>query len=138
MRFNPYLMFDGQCEEAFRFYEKCFGGKILFLMTYEDSHMAAQVPPEAAGKILHAGLAVGDGVALEGSDAMPGQHQKQHIFAVMLRPKDSAEAERVFNALAEQGSVQIPMAETFWALRFGKVTDRFGVPWLINCERAAA
>ena len=138
MRLNPYLMFDGRCEEAFRFYEQCFGGKIVFIMTYEDSPVAGQIPPGTAKKIFHAGLAIGDGIALEGSDAMPGQYKHQQIFAVMLRPKDSAEAERIFKALAEEGSVQIPMAETFWALRFGKVTDRFGVPWLVNCERPAA
>jgi PhnB protein len=126
MFLNPYLMFDGQCEEAFKFYETCFTGRIIFMMTYEGSPMASQMPAEVGKRILHAGLAVGDGVALEGSDAMPGQYKKQQIFAVMVRPNDSAEAERIFNALAEEGTVQIPMAETFWALRFGKVTDRFG------------
>jgi PhnB protein len=131
-------MFDGQCEEAFKFYEQCFTGKIVFMMTYEGSPMASQTPPEAGKRILHAGLAIGEGVALEGSDAMPGQYKKQQIFAVMLRAKDSAEAERVFSSLAEGGTVQIPMGQTFWALRFGKVTDRFGVPWLINCEKATA
>ncbi|HEY6346982.1 MAG TPA: VOC family protein [Bryobacteraceae bacterium] len=138
MLLNPYLMFDGQREEAFKFYEKCFGGKIIFMMRYEASPVASQTPPEVGKRILHAGLAVGDGVALEGSDAMPGQYKKQQIFAVMLRPHDSSEAERIFKALAEEGTVQIPMEETFWAVRFGKVTDRFGVPWLINCEKPAA
>lgn len=137
MLLNPYLMFDGQCEEAFKFYERCFAGKIIFMMRYEDSPMAPQIPPEAGKKVLHAGLAIGGGVALEGSDAMPGQYKTQDIFAVMMRPKDSAEAERIFKTLAEEGTVQIPLAETFWALRFGKVTDRFGVPWLINCEKSA-
>jgi PhnB protein len=71
-------------------------------------------------------------------DAMPGEYKKPQSFCVMLRPKDASEAERIFNTLAENGTVQIPIAETFWALRFGKVVDRFGIPWLINCEKPAA
>jgi len=137
MLLNPYLSFDGQCEEAFKFYEKCLGGKITFMMTWEGSPMASQTPPGWDKKILHAGLAVGEGV-LEGSDALPGQYKKQRTFSVMLRPKDAGEAERIFKALEEEGMVQFPMNETFWALRFGMVVDRFGIPWLINCEKPAA
>ena len=98
--------------------------------------MAGQAPPGYAKKILHAGLASGDG-ALEGCDAPPGEYKKPQSFCVMLRPKDAAEAERLFKALAEEGTVQIPFGETFWALRFGMVVDRFGMPWLINCEKPA-
>jgi PhnB protein len=133
MSLNPYLYFDGHCEEAFRFYEKCLGGRITFMMTWEDSPMPVQAPAGWAKKILHVGLAAGAGV-LEGCDAMPGQYKKPESFCVMLRPTNAAEADRIFTALAEGGAVQIPIAETFWALRFGKVVDRFGVPWLVNCE----
>jgi PhnB protein len=136
MSLNPYLSFDGQCEAAFRFYEKCLGGKITFMMTWENSPMSGQTPPGWEKKILHAGLALGSG-SLDGSDAGPNQYKKPQGFAVMLRPKDSAEGERIFNALAEQGTVQIPFGGTFWAKAFGMVTDRFGVPWLINCENPA-
>jgi PhnB protein len=136
MSLNPYLYFDGQCEEAFKFYENCLRGKITFMMTYEDSPMAGQAPPGWAKKILHAGLASGDGV-LEGCDAGPGEYKKPQSFCVMLRPRDAVEAERIFKALAENGTVQIPFGETFWALRFGMVVDRFGMPWLINCEKPA-
>ena len=100
MSMNPYLYFDGQCEEAFRFYEKSFGGKITFMMAWKDSRMPGQAPPGWAEKILHAGLAASDGV-LEGCDAMPGQYKKPESFCVMLRPKDVAEADRIFKALAE-------------------------------------
>ena len=99
--------------------------------------MAGQAPPGWAKKILHAGLASGDGV-LEGCDAMPGEYKKPQGFRVMLKPMNAVEAERIFHALAEEGTVQIPIAETFWALRFGMVVDRFGIPWLINCEKHAA
>lgn len=137
MPLNPYLYFNGQCEEAFKFYEKCLGGKIIFMMTWEGSPMASQAPPGWANKILHAGLALDDGV-LEGCDAMPGEYKKPQSFCVMLKPKGTAEAEGIFHALAEDGTVKIPIAETFWALRFGMVVDRFGMPWLINCEKPAA
>ena len=137
MSLNPYLYFDGQCEEAFNFYEKCLGGKITFMMTWEGSPMASQAPPGWSKKILHAGLASDDGV-FEGCDAMPGEYKKPQSFCVMLRSKDASEAERIFNALAEDGTMQISIAQTFWALRFGMVVDRFGIPWLINCEKPAA
>ena len=74
---------------------------------------------------------------MEGCDAGPGEYKKPQSFCVMLRPKDAAEADLIFNALAEGGMVQIPIEETFWALRFGMVVDRFGVPWLVNCEKPA-
>ena len=99
--------------------------------------MASQAPPGWAKKILHAGLAFEDGV-LEGCDAMPGEYKKPQSFCVMFRPKDAKQAELIFSALAEDGAVKIPIAETFWALRSGKVVDRFGMPWLINCEKPAA
>ena len=92
--------------------------------------MAGQAPPGYAKKVLHAGLTLGDGV-LEGCDASPGEYKKPQSFCVMFRPKDAAEADRIFGALAEDGAVQIPIAETFWALRFGMVVDRFEMPWLI-------
>lgn len=134
MALSPYLYFDGQCEEAFRLYEKCLGGKITFMMTWDRSPSASQTPPGWAKKVLHAGLASGDGV-LEGCDAMPGEYKKPQSFRVMLRPKDAAEAERIFKALADDGTVQAPLQETFWALRYGTLIDRFGIPWLINSSR---
>jgi PhnB protein len=137
MSLNPYLYFNGQCEEAFTFYEKRLGGKITFMMRYEGSPVAGQGPEGYAKKVLHAGLALSDGL-LEGCDAPPGEYKKPQSFCVMFRPKDAAEADGIFNALAEGGSVRIPIGETFWALRFGMVVDRFGMPWLINFEKPAA
>jgi PhnB protein len=134
---TPYLSFNGQCEEAFKFYEKCFGGKITFSMKYGDSPMAEQAPPEWAKKIMHVTLALGDRV-LQGADAPPGQYQKPQGLTVALAMKDAAEADRIFKALEDRGVVGMPLQETFWALRFGAVTDRFGIPWMINCEKQAA
>jgi PhnB protein len=135
LKLVPYLSFNGQCEEAFKLYEKCLSGKITFLQTYGDSPMGQQTPPELHKRVMHVTLAVGDQV-LQGSDA-PGGYQKPQGFTVAISLNDAGEAERIFKALAENGTVQMPLEETFWALRFGMVIDRFGTPWMINCEKAA-
>ena len=136
MRLNPYLSFDGQCEAAFQFYEKVLGGKISMMMTWGNSPMAAHAPPGWSNKILHVTLLLGDQV-LQGADTPPDHYQKPQGFSVALNLAGAAEAERIFQALAEGGTVQMPIQETFWALRFGTVTDRFGTPWAINCEKPA-
>lgn len=135
MQLNPYLTFDGQCEKAFKFYERCLGGKIEAMITHRGSPMAQQSPPEWQDKILHARLTVGDEV-LMGSDGMPGCHEKASGFSVSLGIADPADAERIFNALSENGAVRMPLQQTFWALRFGMLVDQFGIPWMINCEQA--
>ena len=134
---TPYLSFNGQCEEAFKFYEKHLGGKISFMMTYGDSPMADQAPPEWKKKIMHVTLALDDYV-LQGADAPPGQYQKPQGFTISLGTDDAQEADRLFKALEENGVVGMPLQETFWALRFGAVTDQFGTPWMINCEKPAS
>ncbi len=136
MRLNPYLTFNGECEAAFKFYEKCLGGKITFMMPHEGTPVADQVPAEWRNKILHATLKVGDGV-LQGADVPPDHYEHPKGFSVKLDLKDPAEAERIFHALAENGKVQMPIQETFWAVRFGVLVDRFGIPWIINCGKAA-
>ena len=134
MEVIPYLSFNGQCEEAFRLYEKCFGGKILFMGTYGESPMAGEVPSGWGKKIMHATLAL-DGRILQGADAPPRQYQKPQGFSLSIRIGDAAEAERIFKTLAENGTVEMPLQETFWALRFGSLVDQFGTPWAINCEK---
>ena len=136
LQLTPYLVFNGQCEEAFRFYEKHLGGKISFMMTFADSPMADQAPPGWEKKIMHVTLTLGDHV-LQGSDAPPEQYHKPQGFTLSLGTSDAAEAERIFKVLEDKGAVGMPLQETFWALRFGMVTDQFGVPWMINCEKAA-
>ena len=136
MQISPYLAFDGQCEAAFRFYAACLGGRIEMMMTHGESPMADRSPPEARDRIMHAQLVVGDTV-LMASDGPPGHHQAMQGFSVSLMVGEPAEAERVFAALAEGGTVRMPLEETFWAMRFGMVTDRFGTPWMVNCERPA-
>jgi PhnB protein len=133
MRLNPHLSFDGQCEAAFGFCEKCLGGKIHLMLTYEDSPLAQQTPRAWGKNILHATLAFGEQV-LTGADVMEG-YQKPRGFSIILEIGEAAEADRIFTTLAEGGAVLMPLQETFWALRFGEVTDQFGTPWTINCGK---
>ncbi len=104
MSLNPYLGFAGNCEEAFTFYAKVLGAKILAMIKISETPMAESSPPDRKDKIVHA----------------------------------PEEAERVFNALAEGGKITMPIAETFWAKRFGTLIDRFGTAWMINCEKPAS
>jgi PhnB protein len=134
MRLNPYLYFNGQCEAAFKFYERCLGGKIVMMLTHEGTPAAEQVPPEWHKKILHARMIVGD-TTLMASDAPPGHQGEMKGFSVTLGIDDPAEAERIFQALAENGTVHMPIQKTFWAVRFGMLVDQFGTPWMINCEQ---
>src|SRR5579884_413908 len=134
---NPYLAFNGQCEEAFKFYEQCLGGKITAMMTNEASPMGAQMPPEARKKIMHACLEIGD-QRLMGGDAPAGHDSKPHGFCVSVHIADLAQAERVFQALSAQGTIQMPFQATFWSAGFGMLTDRFGIPWMVNCTKAGA
>jgi len=135
MQLNPYLTFDGQCEAAFQFYERCLGGKIVTMMNHEDSPIANQVPADWGKRIMHARLTVGDSV-LMGSDSPPEHYEEPKGFSVALQLKQPAEAERVFQALAEGGTVLMPIQQTFWATRFGMLVDRFAIPWMINCEQS--
>ncbi len=135
MKLNPQLVFSGQCEAAFKLYERCLGGKITFMLTWGNSPMADQVSAEWRDKIFHASLTVGDNV-LAGADPAPEQYEKPRGFSLLLGPDDPADAERIFHALAENGTVQMPIQKTFWSVAFGVVVDPFGIPWAINCEQA--
>jgi PhnB protein len=130
----PNLTFDGQCEAAFKFYEASLHGRTIFMMTYENTPIDLQTQSDWRGKISHATFALGD-FMFYGSDALPGQYQKPQGFALQFNLSDPAEAERIFKALAENGTIQMPLQETFWAFRFGVVVDQFSIPWLINCEK---
>ena len=132
MQLNPYLFFDGDCEAAFKFYAKVLDGEIETIMKGRDTPDAAQMPPGFEDKVMHAALAI-DGEMLMGSDAPTGRYNKPQGFAVSIQIPTPTEAERVFNALADGGTTQMPIAKTFWAQRFGMCVDRFGTHWMINC-----
>src|SRR3954447_17074965 len=111
MRMNPYLLFSGQCREAFQLYEKALGGKIVFMLTNGESPMADQTPPERRDQVMHATLNVGSAV-LMGSDAPPEHYTKPAGFSVTLNPEDPADAERLFKALSDGGTVKMPLQKT--------------------------
>jgi len=136
MELTSYLNFNGQCEAAFKFYEKALGGKIEAMIAHEGTPAADHVPADWRKKILHARLVVGD-QALMASDVPPDHYKKPQGFSVSIDVKTPAEAERVFRALEEGGAVTMQLQQTFWAARFGMVVDRFGTPWMINCGQAA-
>ncbi len=133
MKINTYLAFDGNCGEAFKFYEKCLGGKAE-LMKYGDSPMADQTPAGYEDKIMHAHLQVGD-QSLMGADSPVGMFHGNHGFSVSISVTDPAEAERIWAALSEGANVHMPLAKTFWSPAFGMLVDHFGIPWMVNCEQ---
>jgi PhnB protein len=134
MRVNPYLYYNGDCEAAFKFYESAIGGRIVAMMPYEGSPVVADTPAEWRSKIMHGRMEIAGNV-LMGGDAPPGRFVPQAGFSVSLNIDDPAEAERVYAALSEGGSVHMTLQETFWAERFAMFADKFGIPWMINCEK---
>jgi PhnB protein len=137
MEITPHLVFGGQCEEAFRFYERVLGGEALTMLSYGDSPMAEQVPLAWRHKIIHATLTL-PGAALTGADVLPEQYERPQGFYVLLGIGQPDEAERIFASLAHEGVVRMPLQQTFWSVRFGVVVDRFGVPWEVSCGQSAS
>ena len=132
MQLNPYLFFNGQCEAAFKFYEKCLDGKITAMLPHEGTPAAGQVSSDWQKKILHARIVIGDRV-LMASDAPPDRYHGTRGFSVSVGAGSPEEADRIFQALSENGTVQMPIQKTFFSARFGMLTDQFGIPWMINC-----
>jgi PhnB protein len=135
MNLGPHLHFRGNCREAFDFYAKLMRGKVVFCMTFGESPAAGEVPAALRDQVIHARLDFGDR-QLFGCDAPPERYQTPQGFNLMALVKEPAEADRLFNALSDNGSVTMPIATTFWSPRFGMCTDRFGIPWMVNCEPA--
>ncbi|MES2071231.1 MAG: VOC family protein [Pseudomonadota bacterium] len=136
MQLNPYLNFNGRCEEAFKFYEQRLGGKIQMIHKFGGSPMEDQCPPGWADKVMHVSMDL-NGQTLMGSDDGRPDFQGMKGFALSLNAKDVAEAERLFSALSENAEIQMPLQQTFWAARFGMLVDQFGTPWMVNCEQPA-
>jgi PhnB protein len=134
MQVNPYLAFNGKCEEALNLYAKVLNGKILFKMTNGESPMADKTPPEHRNRIMHATLQVGDRLIMA-ADAPPNYYTKPAGFSVSVNCKDIAEAERVYKALSEGGEVKMPLQKTFWSPGFGMFIDRFDIPWMVNVDQ---
>jgi PhnB protein len=136
MKIIAYLSFNGNCAEAFRYYEKHLRGKIEAMLPHEGTPAEEHVPANWKKKIMHAKLTVGD-AELMASDSPREHYQKPQGTGVSIHLDDAKEGERIFNALADGGSVTMPFSETFWAKGFGMCTDRFGTPWMVNCGNKA-
>jgi PhnB protein len=132
MQVNPYLHYNGNCEEAFRFYEKAIGAKIEVIMHVEGSPAAEQMPPEMAKKVLHAQMTI-DGEVVMASDAPPAHFEKMQGFSVCLQIAEPTQGAKVFAALSDGGEIRMPFGATFWSKGFGMCVDKFGVPWMVNC-----
>ena len=133
MQMNPYVNFNGQCEAAFRFYAECLGGQLGSIFRYAGTSLADQVPPDWRDKVMHASVTIGEQVLL-GADVTPERYEEPKGFSLSLQMTRTTDAERIYDMLAKEGTVVMPLEKTFWAARFGVVADRFGIRWLINCE----
>ena len=134
MRVEPYLFFNGRCEEAVEFYKKALGVKVVMLMRYKDSpepHAPGKLPAGSENKVMHVSFNVGDTTVMASDGFCKGQTDFQGL-SLSLTVSNEAEADRVFAALADEGHVQMPLNKTFWSPRFGMVTDRFGLGWMVT------
>jgi PhnB protein len=142
MKPTPYLLFDGNCQQALDYYAKHLGGQVLFSMTYADappqpagaSAAESGCKPEMSDKIMHARLQLGEGALMAG-DCPPGRYDKPQGVFISLDAKDPAEAKHCYAALAMKGEIFMPLGETFWAKAFAMLKDQFGILWMINCEK---
>src|SRR5438128_5695654 len=134
MQVQPYLNFDGRCEEAIEFYRKALGAEVTMLMRFKDSPEPPQpgmCPPGSGDKVMHASFRIGDTTVMASDGRCEGRPSFQG-FSLSLTVPDEAEADRLFAALANGGQVRMPLAKTFFSPRFGMVADRFGVSWMIH------
>lgn len=134
MQVQAYLNFDGRCEEAIEFYRHALGAEVNMLMRFKDSPepcAPGMLPPGSENKVLHASLQIGETV-LMASDCHAGGKPTFQGISLAITVPDEAKADRLFNALADGGQVQMPLTKTFFSPRFGMVADRFGVSWMIH------
>ena len=136
MDVNIYLSFDGRCAEAFDFYATVLGGTVEAKHTWGETPNASDMPPEEHGNIMHAQLRVA-GRLIMGADAPAAWRTKPEGFSVSVNVEDFDEGRRIFDALAEGGTVKMPFAPTFWAKGFGMLVDRYEIPWMVNAADPA-
>jgi PhnB protein len=135
MLVEPYLFFEGRCEEALEFYRRAIGAEVTFLMRYRESPDPGMIQPGMEDKVMHANVRIGSSTLM----ASDGRCEEQSVFrgfSLTIALAEEAEARRLFAALSEGGQVEMPLAETFWSPCFGMVTDRFGVSWMVMTETA--
>jgi PhnB protein len=130
MQIQPYLYFDGRCEEAIEFYRRTLGAEVVMLSRFKDSPDPGMIPPGSENKVMHASFRIGDSTILASDGRCEGRATFQG-FSLSLTVSTEIEAEQRFASLADGGQVQMPLAKTFFSPRFGMVADRFGVSWMI-------
>jgi len=139
MQIQPYLFFNGRCEEALAFYKKALGAEVTMLMRFKDNPdppPPGELPPGLDDKVMHAHMRIG-GADVMASDGMGTRTADFGDVSLSITVASEAEVDRLFNALAEGGSVEMPVGKTFWSPRFGMVRDRFGVGWMVSVAEAA-
>ena len=131
---NPYLGFDGTCEEAFEFSRAVFGGEVAGISRYSEMPPEAGVAPEDGDKIMHVSLPLGDGQALMGSDRPPGMGQTTlgDSVSISVSPESAEEGRRIFESLSAGGQVTMPYERQFWGDDYGQLVDRFGIHWMVD------
>jgi PhnB protein len=135
MKIHPYLNFRGQSEEALRFYERALGGKLTEIHRFGTMPGGDKLPEAQRNQVMHVGLQLPDGQMIMASDTMDGMgppHVVGTNMNISVHPASREEADRVFRALSEGGTVTMPLADQFWGDYYGALTDRFGVPWMVN------
>jgi len=135
MQLEPYLFFDGQCEAALNFYKDVFGGEIAGISRWSEMPKDAggpEVTPETENRVMHANFR-SPGVSFMASDATPGKTYGEGPISLSVATDRLEEAERVFKRLADGGSVDLPLTDMFWGARFGMLTDKFGIDWMVSC-----
>ncbi len=135
---NPYLTFNGNCEEAFNFYKSVFGGEFPYIGRFKDMPSQDPIPENEAQRIMHVSLPVGDNTVLMGSDSLESYGKKLqpgNNFSISVNTDTKEETERIFNGLSEGGNITMPLMDTFWGAYFGMFTDKFGIQWMISYDK---
>jgi PhnB protein len=134
MPIQPYLFFNGRCDEAIAFYQEALGAEVMMLMRFKQAPDPSMVKPETAEKVMHARLQIGDAILLMSDGMCTGEQQKFEGVSLTLSTSSVEEVDRRFNALAKGGEVRMPLDKTFFSPRFGMLTDKFGVGWILLVE----
>ena len=135
MRTEPYLFFDGRCDEALEFYRKAIGAEVTMLMRFKESPDRDHIPPGSEEKVMHANLRIGDSSIMASDGRCTGRPSFQG-FSLSLTVPDAATADRTFAALSEGGQVNMPLTKTFFSPRFGMLADKFGVTWMVIVQQS--
>ena len=134
MQLNPYLHFPGTCADALAFYEKVLGAQVLSQFKFADSPMADKMPADWRDKLMHSAFKISD-TTLFACDAPPDHFSKPQGFSLNIPANSGAEAKKLYDTLSEGGEITMPLQKTFWAAHFAMFKDKFGIPWMINCEK---